>query len=156
MSLDLDKRQRAMLAEMGVQVWLPETPVAQALAAVQAAVVDAENLAESKALPALTPVVPAVPVAPVAAMRPTVPVPQAPLPIAPARSHGSAEAGRSKHSSNASASRSAAAESARMPVSSAEGSQLIAFEFMAVTASCCCLSDGAVRFKLGACWFQEA
>ena len=90
MSLDLDKRQRAMLAEMGVQVWLPETPVAQALAALQAAVVDAENLPESKALPALTPVVPAVPVAPVAAMRPTVPVPQAPLPIAPARSHGTA------------------------------------------------------------------
>lgn len=28
MSLDLDKRQRAMLSEMGVQVWLPETPVA--------------------------------------------------------------------------------------------------------------------------------
>ena len=28
MSLELDKRQRAMLREMGVQVWLPETPVA--------------------------------------------------------------------------------------------------------------------------------
>ena len=26
MSLELDKRQRAMLREMGVQVWLPETP----------------------------------------------------------------------------------------------------------------------------------
>ena len=28
MSLELDKRQRAMLREMGVRVWLPETPVA--------------------------------------------------------------------------------------------------------------------------------
>ena len=34
MSLDLDKRQRAMLREMGVQVWLPETPaVAEPVAA---------------------------------------------------------------------------------------------------------------------------
>ncbi|MEO7401726.1 MAG: hypothetical protein ABIV07_13345, partial [Polaromonas sp.] len=32
MSLDLDKRQRAMLREMGVQVWLPMTPEMPAVA----------------------------------------------------------------------------------------------------------------------------
>ena len=37
MSLDLDKRHRAMLREMGVRVWLPQAPVA-AEAAVEAAV----------------------------------------------------------------------------------------------------------------------
>ena len=37
MSLDLDKRQRAMLLEMGVRVWLPEGP-----AAIQAMAVGAE------------------------------------------------------------------------------------------------------------------
>jgi uracil-DNA glycosylase family 4 len=57
MSLDLDKRQRAMLLEMGVRVWLPETPTAiQAMAAgaemVGVVAPVAANLPETKAVAA--------------------------------------------------------------------------------------------------------
>ena len=74
MSFDLDKRQRAMLREMGVQVWLPETPVAETQTAVKAAAAVIESPPESKAV---------TPVAPVATVLPTAPEVRMPPPAVP-------------------------------------------------------------------------
>ena len=79
MSLDLDKRQRAMLREMGVQVWLPETPAAEAQPApkVAAAVAD-----EPPVLKTAAPVAKVVPVAPAPQ---SAPVARTPPPATPSR-----------------------------------------------------------------------
>ncbi|MEO7953724.1 MAG: uracil-DNA glycosylase family protein [Polaromonas sp.] len=81
MSLDLDKRQRAMLREMGVQVWLPETPAAEPRAALKIAAAGAENPPETKALSPVVPVATGGPTAPLAPTPPpaTAP-PRQPLP----------------------------------------------------------------------------
>ena len=80
MRFDLDKRQRAMLAEMGVQVWCPETPAPQAQPAMTSVAAAAENPPSIKVLAPVTPSMP------VATMRPTAPMVQAP----PARGNGTA------------------------------------------------------------------
>ena len=81
MSLDLDKRQRAMLREMGVQVWLPEVPVAHVQTAVKALAAVIESQPASKALP---------PAAPVAKVLPVAAEVRTPSPAAPVRSGGEA------------------------------------------------------------------
>ena len=58
MSLDLDKRQRAMLREMGVQVWLPETPAARAQPASIVAAPVADKPPETKTATPVAQVVP--------------------------------------------------------------------------------------------------
>lgn len=88
MSLELDKRQRAMLREMGVQVWLPETPLADAPPAIKAVVAVAENPPETQVVTALTAA------APVALVRPSAPVVRIPPPVAPAGSAGGAPSWR--------------------------------------------------------------
>ncbi len=60
---DLDERQRAMLAEMGIRVWWPQTPVpvAESAAAVPAAPVQApahEPVPQAAPAPAATPMAP--------------------------------------------------------------------------------------------------
>ncbi len=84
MSLDLDKRQRAMLREMGVQIWLPEASVAAGPVAAEAPAVAAqaalpETPRDTK--PAAAPITPrqAAPVA-----RPQPPI----NPPLPAAAHG--------------------------------------------------------------------
>ena len=96
MSLDLDKRQRAMLREMGVQVWSPLPETAQAAAAptsnppLRASAAQASPTLQA---PAARPVpqaeamaaAPAAPAArPAAALLQAAPSPTAPAPEAPA------------------------------------------------------------------------
>lgn len=82
MSLDLDPRQRAMLREMGIQVWLPQTPAAPATelpVAIKKRAIDADNTALSASIPLNAHNLPAAaPSLPVAA--PVVAVPRAPTP----------------------------------------------------------------------------
>lgn len=98
MSLDLDKRHRAMLREMGVRVWLPQTPVAQAPADV-AVIDDAPAAAVATAPAAHTPAPVAASPAPRASVAPVVPVSSpapAPRPPAPAARPASAPASRAE------------------------------------------------------------
>ena len=81
MSFELDKRQRAMLREMGVQVWLPQAPVAHVQTAVKALAAVIESQPASKALP---------PAAPVAKVLPVAAEVRTPSPAAPVRSGGEA------------------------------------------------------------------
>ena len=87
---DLDERQRAMLAEMGVRVWWPQRSVAEpqavagdapaeAVTAVPAPVPGVSGAA-GLASPA-RPAPPAPPIAPVAAVRPAVRAPAAQVPV---------------------------------------------------------------------------
>ncbi len=68
---DLDERQRALLAEMGIRVWWPQAPVASSAAANAAAPADAQSPASA---PVTAPVIAPVPQRPAAAVRPTLPV----------------------------------------------------------------------------------
>lgn len=91
MSLNLDKRQRAMLREMGVRVWQPLTPPAAVLdapesIAASARVASASGHFDTKNQPSgavVTPTAPLAPVAP-AARRDTAPVRSAMPPAAAA------------------------------------------------------------------------
>jgi uracil-DNA glycosylase family 4 len=76
MALELDTRQRAMLQEMGVRVWLPDAPVSlDPVAAEAKPVVAAEvNVAQRSAPAPATPVVAVVPPAQAAVRRPPLPV----------------------------------------------------------------------------------
>ena len=74
MPLDLDARQRAMLAEMGVRVWLPESPAATELAAGAGAA--AEAFVATSSVPSNAPTVSA----PVTAPAVSAPVPIVALP----------------------------------------------------------------------------
>ncbi|WP_411879602.1 uracil-DNA glycosylase family protein [Polaromonas sp. YR568] len=76
MSLDLDKRHRAMLREMGVRVWLPMSAPPAAEAVVEAAVAVAPQEAMPAAAPAVREAPPPVRTAPAPA-RPPVAAPQA-------------------------------------------------------------------------------
>ncbi|MDD5334268.1 MAG: uracil-DNA glycosylase [Rhodoferax sp.] len=55
MSLDLDSRQRAMLQEMGLRVWWPETVAAPPLAAAESAVVQPLNTSPADLTPVPSP-----------------------------------------------------------------------------------------------------
>jgi uracil-DNA glycosylase family 4 len=75
MALELDTRQRAMLHEMGVRVWLPDAPTHQeAVAAMAAPAVAAEPTVAPRTAPASMPTAPAAPPAPAAVRRPNSPV----------------------------------------------------------------------------------
>jgi uracil-DNA glycosylase family 4 len=76
MSLDLDKRHRAMLREMGVRVWLPLSAPPAAEAAVEAAIAAAPQEAIPAAAPAVREAPPSVRTAP-APVRAPVAAPQA-------------------------------------------------------------------------------
>jgi uracil-DNA glycosylase family 4 len=83
MSLHLDKRQRAMLREMGVRVWQPAEPVVEPVVAINTVASNAYTAADTgnshENIPVINPVVespaPREPVAPV--RTPPAPVPQA-------------------------------------------------------------------------------
>jgi uracil-DNA glycosylase len=79
----LDARQRAMLAEMGVRVWAPKP--ARAVPVVTAAAAPTAAVAEMPAAPLREPAVPARAVAPVAPLTPPTPTKVAPSASASAR-----------------------------------------------------------------------
>ena len=89
---DLDDRQRAMLAEMGVRVWTPTLPAqeavpsASAVAAAQAVITAASTaLIVQASAPESTPAParPAAPVRPIPSVTPKAPVPHSALPLLP-------------------------------------------------------------------------